>query len=1086
MGAATSQRRAGWEEEIGYFVNPVALRLGIAGEPSFTELAARAWAVAVEAFEHGEYPFPRLARELRLDRDPGRSILRAVLVLQPARSPEERALAPFALGEAGARARLGNLDLESIALPEIRTQFDLLLMAAETGDGGLALSLQLDADLFDSATAERLLGHLGSFLRAAAADPGRPVSEIEILSEAERLQLAAWGTGTRVEPADRCLHDLIAEQVERTPDATALVQGDEQITYRELQDRAGRLADHLRGLGVGPEVRVGVCSSRTPEMAVGLLAVLNAGGAYVPLDPSYPSDRLAYLVADSSAALVLVDGRGEERLPAGEVPRVRLDRPLEPVPSPPSRQSSPENLAYLIYTSGSTGRPKAVAIEHRNVVALARWCREVFTDRELGGVLAATSIGFDMSVFELFVPLCWGGRVVLTGSALDLPEVPASAGVRLLDTVPSAAAELLRAGSLPGWIETVSLGGEPVRRELARGLFDVGVRRVVNLYGPSEDTTFTTFADLKRDGEGDVPIGKPVGGAILRVLDSRMRLVPRGAVGELFLGGMGLSRGYLGRPEMTAERFVPSSFPEDGPGARLYRTGDRVRWRPDGELAFLGRVDHQVKIRGFRVEPGEIEVALAATPGVRQAVVLVRSDGSDRSGGSPGDPRLVAYVTGEATAAELRQSLGGRLPEYMIPSAFVFLKALPLNPNGKVDRRALLGMAPGAEARPGYEPPRTPVEAALAGDLGGGAGGGRVGVHDDFFDLGGHSLLAVRVQARVRERLGMDVPLPSLFEAPTVAGLARVVAEAPPWEAGPPAPRPRDGSPFPLSFAQERMWLLHRLDPDSPAYHVAAEVRIAGPLDVAALAGASAAIWRGATRRCARASPRRGTDPFRSWRPGRVPELPVVCLDGPALRAPGRRGGAPRPRGGPAAVRPRRGAARAGRRSCAWTEGEHRLLLTFHHMAADEASLGILARDLGASYEALSQGDLSAGPAAAPDGRRRRLAAGADARRGAGGAAGLVGGAAGGRAAARPARRPALALAAGRGLAAARSPCPPARDRRRPWPAWPGNRARRSSWSCSRGSRRSSPGSPAPWTSPWARPSPTATTGIWRAWSGRC
>ncbi len=961
VGAATSQRGAGLEGEIGYFVNPVALRLGMAGEPSFTELAARAWAVAVEAFEHGEYPFPRLARELRLDRsdrDGGRSILRAVLVLQPARSPEERALAPFALGEAGARARLGSLDLESIALPEVRTQFDLLVMAAETGDGGLTLSLQLDADLFEATTAERLLGHLGSFLRSASADPGKPVSEIEILSEAERLQLAAWGTGTHVEPADRCLHELIAEQAERTPDATALVHGDEQLTYRELQDRAGRLADHLRGLGVGPEVRVGVCSSRTPEMVVGLLGVLKAGGAYVPLDPSYPPERLAYLVADSGAALVLVDGRGEERLPVSEVPRVRLDRTLEPILSPPSWQSSrkaaPENLAYLIYTSGSTGRPKAVAIEHRNVVALARWCREVFTDRELDGVLASTSIGFDMSVFELFVPLCWGGRVVLAGSALDLPEVPASAGVRLLDTVPSAAAELLRAGSLPRWIETVSLGGETVRRELALGLFDAGVRRVVNLYGPSEDTTFTTFADLQRDGEGDVPIGKPVGGAILRALDARMRLVPRGATGELFLGGMGLSRGYLGRPDLTAERFVPSPFPEDGPGARLYRTGDRVRWRPDGELAFLGRVDHQVKIRGYRVEPGEIEAALAATPGVRQAVVLVRSDGSDRSGGSPGDRRLIAYVTGEATAAELRQSLRDRLPEYMIPSAFVFLKALPLNPNGKVDRRALLGMAPGVEARPGYEPPRTPVETALAEIWAEVLGTGKVGVHDDFFDLGGHSLLAVRVQARVRERLGVDVPLPSLFNASTVATLARVVPEAPPWEADPPAPRPRDGSPFPLSFAQERMWLLHRMDPDSPAYHVAAEVRIAGPLDVAALAGALRDLAR-----CHEALrtrfPEAGNGPVQVVEAGALLGLPVVCLE--ALPASNRAAEAERL----AREEARRpfdlAAAPPVRASLLRLDGDnHRLLLTLHHVAADEASLGILARDLGASYEALSQG----------------------------------------------------------------------------------------------------------------------------------
>ena len=949
VGAPAAWRGAAeLDDEMGYFVNPVALRLGIAGEPSFAELAARAGAVAAAAFAHGDAPFPWLARELRLDRDAGRSVLRAMLVLQPGRTLEERALAPFALGEGGARADLGGLALESLPLPEIRAQFDLLLMAAETGDGGLALSLQLDADLFDPATGARLLGHLGSFLGAAAAAPEKPAVEIEILSAAERRQLAAWSAGPLAPPAGVCLHELIAEQAARTPAATALVHGDDRLTYRELRERIERLAGRLRGLGVGPEVRVGICARRTPEMVVGLLAILEAGGAYVPLDPAYPVERLAYLLADSEAAFLLVDEAAEGRLPATDLPRLRLDRPeedaktAEPFAAAAASRPAPENLAYLIYTSGSTGRPKAVAIEHRSAVTLAHWAREVFSERELDGVLAATSLGFDLSVFELFVPLCWGGRVVLAGSALDLPEVPAAAAVRLVNTVPSAIGELLRAGALPPSVETVNFAGEPLRRELVRALFAAGVRRVVNLYGPSEDTTYSTVAEQERDDGREPPIGRPIAGTTARVLDARLRPVPPGVVGELVLGGAGLARGYLGRPELTAERFIPSPFPEDGPGARLYRTGDRARWGPEGELGFLGRFDHQVKIRGFRIELGEVETSLAAHPQVEDAAVLAVGEGAER--------RLVAYVA-PAHSLDLRSYLASRLPEHMVPSAFVFLDALPLTPHGKVDRKALASLAPGSAAR-SSQPPRTPLEAALAGLWAEVLGLEAVGVHDDVFALGGHSLLAVRVQTRLRERLGVDLPLPALFRAPTVAALARLAAEAPPWRAQPPLPRPRDGAPLPLSFAQERMWLVHHLAPDSPAYHLAGEVRLAGPLDVAALAAAVGELARRHEALRTR-FPLAGEVPVQVVEPAASRELPVVSLEAlpDALRAAeaGRlaRQEARRPFDLAAAPPVRASLVR-------FDGGEHRLLLTLHHIAADEASLGILARELGAAYAAVA------------------------------------------------------------------------------------------------------------------------------------
>ncbi|HEX5760111.1 MAG TPA: amino acid adenylation domain-containing protein, partial [Thermoanaerobaculia bacterium] len=949
---APAARRGGhqWDGEVGYFVHPVPLRLRLDGEPSFAALAAAAGAVAIEAFEHADYPLPRLVRELPLDRDAGRSLVRAMLVLQPARSPEERALAPFALGEAGARAELGGLRLESLPLPESRAQLDLTLMAAEVEDGGLALSLQLDADLFDPATADRFLGHLATFLRAAAAEPDHPVAAIEVLSATERRQIAAWSAAPELAPSHLCLHELIAEQAARTPEATALVHGDTRLTYGELRERAERLAERLRRLGVGPEVRVAVAAGRTPELVVGLLAVLEAGGAYVPLDPAYPVERLAYLLADSGAALLLADGAAGERFAATDLPRLRLDLPLEgaeaaEAPAATQRRAAPENLAYLIYTSGSTGRPKAVAIEHRSAVALARWSSAAFSPRELDGVLAATSVGFDLSVFELFVPLCWGGRVILCGSALDLPEVPPAAAVRLVNTVPSAIAELLRAGSLPAGIETVNLAGEPLRRELVRALFAAGVRRVVNLYGPSEDTTYSTIGEQQREADGEPPIGRPIAGTRARVLDAGMRPVPAGVAGELYLGGAGLARGYLGRPDRTAERFVPSPFAEDGAGARLYRTGDRARWRPDGELVFLGRWDHQVKIRGFRIEPGEIESALATHPEVEQAVVLALGEEAER--------RLVAYVAAPRPL-DLRSHLAERLPEHMVPSAFVFLDALPLTPNGKVDRKALAGLAPGAPERAAPQPPRTPVEAALAAIWEEVLGLAGVGVHDDFFALGGHSLLAVRVQARVRERLGVDLPLPAVFRAPTVARFARLAAEASLWHLPPPAPQPRSGAPFPLSFAQERMWLLHRLDPASPAYHVAGEVRLAGPLDPTALAAALRDLAR-----CHEALRTR----FHETARGPVQEvvarlaLQLPFADLSAL--------APAARAAEAERVAREGARRtfdlaAGAPVRAAVlrldEREHRLLLTFHHIAADEASLGILARDLAASYDALSRG----------------------------------------------------------------------------------------------------------------------------------
>ncbi len=565
-----------------------------------------------------------------------------------------------------------------------------------------------------------------------------------------------------------CIHDLFAAQAARTPDAVALVHGGAELTYRELDDRSGRIAAWLRGRGIGPESRVGVCLERTPELVAALLGVLRAGAAYVPLDPAYPRERLAFVARDSAAALVLTRESLLPVLPAEGVEGVCLDRigegGADDLPG-----AFPESAAYLIYTSGSTGTPKGVVIEHRAAAAFLRWAAGEFAREELAGVLASTSVCFDLSVFELFLPLAVGGTVVLAESALELPRLPARDRVTLVNTVPSAAAELARAGGLPAGVRVVNLAGEPLRRALADALYAAGVRDVLNLYGPSEDTTYSTWARVEPGDRREPSIGRPIAGTRAYVLDRAMELVPAGGAGELYLGGAGLARGYLDRPEQTAERFVPDPFPGE-PGARLYRTGDLARWRADGELEFLGRLDHQVKVRGFRIEPGEVESALLAHPAVREALVVARED-------APGEARLVGYVgagEGSVDPGALAAWLGERLPAHMVPSALVVLPTLPKTPNGKTDRSALPAPALPAAAG-GHVAPRTETEAALALLWREVLETGPVGAEDHFFRLGGHSLLAARLGAAVWERFSVDLPLHRVLEAPTLTGMAALI-----------------------------------------------------------------------------------------------------------------------------------------------------------------------------------------------------------------------------------------------------------------------------------------------------------------------
>ncbi|MEI6340191.1 MAG: amino acid adenylation domain-containing protein, partial [Verrucomicrobiota bacterium] len=476
---------------------------------------------------------------------------------------------------------------------------------------------------------------------------------------------------------------MFEAQVLRTPEAVAVVQGDRTMSYRELNERANQTGHHLLSLGVKPETLVAVCLERSVEMVVGILGILKAGGAYVPLDPAYPNERLAFILEDSGAPILLTQRCILANLPPHVAEIVCLDAPFsdEEKTNPPGG-ATPENLAYVIYTSGSTGRPKGVAIEHRSTVALIQWARGFFTPAELGGVLFSTSVCFDLSVFELFVTLCAGGTVVVAENALALPTLNAASEVTLINTVPSVMAELVRLNAVPASVRVVNLAGEPLARALVRQIYQhPGVQKVYDLYGPTEDTTYSTAALRRPDGPDT--IGRPIANRQLYILDAQRQPVSVGAGGEIYLGGDGLARGYLNRPELTAEKFVPHPFSHE-PGARLYRTGDLGRFLPDGSVQFLGRLDHQVKIRGFRIELGEIESVLEQHPAVREAVVIVREE-------APGDCRLVAYVAPHLghSSSRLVDFLKKKLPHYMVPAAVVELKALPRTPNGKIDRAAL-------------------------------------------------------------------------------------------------------------------------------------------------------------------------------------------------------------------------------------------------------------------------------------------------------------------------------------------------------------------------------------------------------------
>jgi amino acid adenylation domain-containing protein len=775
-----NRHRVEIEGLIGLFANTLILRTDLSGDPTVGQLLNRVREFALPAYDYQDLPFERLVEEL----NPPRSlsyhpVFQVLFVLQntPQQPPE-----------------LKGLTIEPLRVERETALVDLVLSIRER-DGCLQGSLSYSSDLFDATAIGRMAGHFRTVISGMIADPNRPISMLPLLTETERSQLLVeWNATQEDYPKDTCIHELFEAQAARTPDAIAVVD-DVEWTYRELNTRANQLAHYLRRHGVGPEVLVAVCMERGLEMLVSLLGILKAGGAYLPLDIDYPPERLAFMLEDSRPPVLLAQQSLLGRLPSHGAQVICVDSDWgliahESEQNPPASATA-GSAAYVFYTSGSTGKPKGVQGYHRGVVNLCKAMASQFGLHAQDRVMQFSSLCFDIAVEEIF-PTWMSGATLVLRTETSLPSIPAfleairRRRITVLD-LPTAFWHTLvdvlemSIDPLPETLRLVVVGGEKASAKAFAKWLKVGGERIrwLNTYGPTETTVTATVHEPARASGmyaigGEIPIGRPIANTQVYVLDPLLQPVPIGLPGELYIGGVGVTRGYLNRPEPTAERFIPDPFSGE-PGARLYKTGDLARHRPDGNLEFLGRLDHQVKLRGFRIELGEIEAVLGGYPAVQEAVVLARED-------LPGEKRLAAYVVPAPARApsttELRTFLQAKLPEYMVPTAFVYLDALPLTPNGKLDRQAL--PAPDL-ARPALDDafvaPRTPVEEKVVEIWAQVLGVEQVGIHDNFFELGGHSLLATRVMSRLRDTFHMELPLRSLFEAPTVAGLGLAVAQ---------------------------------------------------------------------------------------------------------------------------------------------------------------------------------------------------------------------------------------------------------------------------------------------------------------------
>jgi amino acid adenylation domain-containing protein len=979
------RNRSELEDLIGFFANTLPLRVTLSGNPSFRDLLARVRELALEAYSHQDVPFDRLVEELKPERSLSHTPLFQVI---------------FAFENTPQPQRASGLSMNWLEVDRGTSRCDLSLFATDKG-AELGCMWEYSTDLFDAETIAQMMSSYGTLLESILERPEDKIGYLEIWTEAERrrliepaVEVAPEKTGSRP-----CMQQLFEDQAEQRPDAVAVVCGEQRVTYRELNARANGLARYLQELEVGPEVTVGVCMERSVDSIVALLGILKAGGAYVPVDPAYPSERVAFMLADSQVPVLLTQRHLLATLPSLSAQVVCVDDEArfttaagKDEPHNVKSAVTSENLAYVIYTSGSTGRPKGVQVKHETVVHLFAATREELGFRAGDVWSVVHSTAFDFSVWEIWGCLLQGGTLVV--APLEIVQSPSEffallcrEQVTVLNQTPAALRDLLAARERAGpsgsdWkVRVIVCGGDAMDQELAVQLAQLDVP-VWNFYGPTESTVWTTFGLVAQPSVAQTSvcdsadtmlsasetqteagtalnsIGHRIKGLEVYLLDQQLQLAPFGVAAELFIGGAGLARGYFNRPELTAEKFIPHPW-SAASGARLYRTGDLVRRRRNGRLEFAGRIDHQVKVRGFRVELGEIETALAQHPDVDQAVVIVRED-------RPGDKRLVAYLvlqTGAAPGlAELRNFLQLSLPEYMVPAAFVQLAALPLTPNQKVDRQRL--PAPDyatAQQTVRFVAPRTPVEEMVADIWGRVLGVARIGVDDNFFELGGHSLLATQVISRLHDTFQIELPLRALFEQPTVAGLAEKLEEARSREQGlqpPPLRAVAKSGRLPLSFAQQRLWFLDQLEPGSPFYNIARGFRLQGLLDTNALAQALTEIMRRHESLRTVFGAEQGT-PFQEIVPVAAVPLPIDDLKDLSAEAKEREA---QRLGTEEIKRPFNlaGDLLLRARLLRLGDDDHVLLLTMHHIAADGWSLGVLFRELSELYDSY----LSANPPA--------------------------------------------------------------------------------------------------------------------------
>ncbi|MBW4457214.1 MAG: amino acid adenylation domain-containing protein [Nostoc indistinguendum CM1-VF10] len=949
---------AGVESMVGLFINTLPVRVQVPREASLLPWLKQ---IQNQQVELRQYEYSPLVQVQRWSEVPdGLPLFESIVVFE--NYPVDASL----------REQGGNIEIRNVSAFE-QTNYPLTMVAVPGSE--LSLQLRYDCRRFDAASITRMLGHLQTLLEGIVAHPEQRLEDLPLLTQRERLTLLVEWNHTQADyPKDKCIHQLFEAQVELTPDAVAVVFEDKHLTYRELNCRANKIAHHLRYLGVGPDGLVGLCLERSLEMVVGLLGILKAGGAYVPLDPAYPRERLAFMLEDAQVLVLLTQQRLLEGLSENEAQPVCLDTDWEAIALKSEENLASgvtvDNLAYAIYTSGSTGRPKGAIMSHRPLSNLLSWQLQNSTLPTGAKTLQFASVSFDVSFQEIFSTWCSGGTLILISEevrrdAVSLLRCLTDESVQRL-FLPFVALQQLAevansGGSVPISLREIITAGEQlqVTQQIANLFRNLEGCVLHNHYGPSESHVITSFILTGSPiGWPTLPsIGRPIANVQIYLLDSHLQPVPVGVPGELYIGGVGLARGYRNRPELTAEKFIAHPFSNES-GARLYKTGDLARYLPDGNIEFLGRIDHQVKIRGFRIELGEIEAVLSQYPGVRETVVVVRED-------EPGSKRLVAYVVlnpeQALTITDLRRFLEEKLPQYMVPTAFVMLEALPLTPSGKVNRRAL-PVPDKAQLQPEgiFVAPQTPVEELLAGIWAEVLGVEKVGIHNNFFELGGHSLLATRVISQLREVFKVELPLRRLFETPTVAGLAKDIETATKAGLGLDAPRIEHISrlgELPLSFAQQRLWFLAQLEPDTPSYNISAAVRLQGRLNVAALEQSLNEILRRheVLRTAFKTVNERPVQVISSATPLSLPIVDLSELLQTQLKTKVKQlaiAEAQQPFALDTSPMLRVKLLRLSKH-------EHVALFTMHHIASDGWSIGVLVRELAPLYQAFCTGQPS-------------------------------------------------------------------------------------------------------------------------------